>query len=355
MAAREAQQTSQAFSTATFESVSNIDSYVAAFSQITKSTSIHKSLDLSNVGVIPENQADKTNKHLRQFHQTRIYVQNFAGMYHHTKDWSNKTTYLISANLPESLSYSIGSKWSAPLSSFGSNSLFNALMQVVGSKFGIASGINRATTLKIWDGVDPLSLSLKIPVLDDGYEQEQNQTGYRTNLAEALEFLGCLCLPKEDLQFGFYVPPPSPLDISIKYGKDKTDAINFHSTKARIMIQLGGILLLDNCIIEGIDVEYPNTKTLIRHHYANGINPGGTSTGTDYLTPLLAFVTIKISTVEAITSETFSKMLWLKAHSMGKGQADVYTVASKTASTMGNILTEAKDTVKNDWLNPLKK
>ena len=81
------------------------------------------------------------------------------------------------------------------------------------------------------------------------------------------------------------------------------------------------MLLVDNCIIEGINVSYPNTKTMIRHYYDKSMGQIGRS-GTDYLVPLLATLTINITTVEAMTADYYSNMLWLKNNTMGKGSAN---------------------------------
>lgn len=324
---------SKIFNTASVGSVVN-SGFNSTYNNLikTKNRSVHKSLDFSNVG-IPTGESS-SNKNLRQFHQTRLYIQDFGGMYHHTDmSGSSSNTYLISANLPESFSYKIGSRWEAPLSAFG-DAKFNALMQTLGNSLTneLPSGINRATTLKIWGGTEPLSFSLRIPVIDDGYQSEENATGVSTNLAEALEFLGSLCLPRLETYTGFYTPPPSPLNISIKL-YDKAKSLNFHPTYGRIMLQLGGILLVDRCLIESIHVEYPNTKALIRHTYANE-KVGETASGNTYLTPLLAYVTIGITTVEAITSDTYSHMLWLKQQSnMGSGNIHVWNGIKQAADT----------------------
>lgn len=289
------------------------------YEQWAKVASNHKALDFSNIGMplTSLSGADSgAEKHLRQFHQTRIFVENYGHMLHHTKNEQTSSTYIISANLPESFSYGVGSKWSAPLSDFG-GSTFNALMQLGGSAarqmgFDIkdASGIHRAAHLLIWGGSEPLEFSITIPVIDDNYGTK-TKDDISTNLVEALEFLGCLCLPGGTNAAGFYTPPPSPLQANIKFTSNTTLSLN--TNFARVMVQIGGILLIDRCILKGIKVDYPNTKTLIKHTYPQSISPG--NTGTSYLTPLLAKVTINFSTVEAMTSELYSKMLWLKPQS----------------------------------------
>lgn len=292
----------------------------------------HKSLDFSNVGMPTDNSGGDAAKRLRQFHQTRLYITDYDGMLGHgtAVDGNKRSTYLISANLPEKFSYKVGSEWSAPLS-FG-NEIGNALMQLGGSdalnqagnifkddlnlgdKFKSLS--NRVSTLQIWNGTKPLELSIRIPVIDDGHPNQQGSSvGKHTNLVEALEFLGSLCLPKvkqtEGVDFGFYTPPPSPFNVSAKFTENfgvSAKASNY----ARIMLQLGGILLIDRVIIKSIQVDYPNTKGMIRHWYESSIVPGESYENGSYLTPLLAEVTINLCTVEALTANTYSKMLWLK-------------------------------------------
>jgi len=315
-----------------------------AYEHLAKKASVHKALDFSNIGMPlttlkGANSGDE--RHLRQFHQTRIFIEDYSGMLHHGEK-QKSSTYLISANLPQSFQYGVGSKWSAPLSDFGGAS-FNALMQFGGSAFrqmgfdvNNASGIHRAAHLLIWGGSEPLEFTLKIPVIDDNYGTK-SVDDISTNLVEALEFLGCLCLPNGTNAAGFYSPPPSPLQANIKI-TDKT-TIKLNTNFARIMVQIGGILLIDRCIIKKVAVEYPDTKTLIKHTYSEAIAPG--QTGMSYLTPLLANVTITISTIEAMTSNLYSKMLWLQPQkSAGAMNADLSVVGNwvrdKYNSIMGN-------------------
>lgn len=312
----------------------------ALYEQWSKSATNHKALDFSNIGMpltAPGGANAGDEKHLRQFHQTRIFIENYGEMRHHTEQKQMSSTYLISANLPESFSYGIGSKWSAPLSDFG-GSTFNMLMQLGGSVVrqlpiegldGVkdASGIHRAAHLLIWGGSEPLEFSLTIPVIDDNYGTK-TVNDISTNLVEALEFLGCLCLPGGTNAAGFYTPPPSPLNVNI--GITDGFDLNMNSNFARIMVQIGGILLVDRCILKKVSVEYPNTKTLIKHTYPQGIRPG--ETGTSYLTPLLAKVTITFSTIEAMTSDLYSRMLWLKP------QEGAGTLSSDALKPVGNFV-----------------
>lgn len=288
----------------------------------------HKSLDFSNVGM-PTNYTSNSDatKRLRQFHQTRLYIMDYSGILAHGEMLNTKNnTYLISANLPESFGYQIGSEWKAPLQQFNSDTM-NTFVQFGGNNLirnagfeGVAdntqSGINRVSTLLTWNGSDRLKLTLDIPVIDDGHPNDSTTgVGLRTNLAEALEFLGSLCLPKGGAgEWGFYQPPPSPFDFSFTHtpaasGNSKTWTLQ-SPNHARIMLQLGGMLLVDNVIIEKVKVDYPNTKAMIRHWYSNSMQVG--NSGMSYLTPLLAKVSISVTTSEALTANTYSNMLWLK-------------------------------------------
>lgn len=331
----------------------------------------HKSLDFSNVGMPTQNSKGNQVKQLRQFHQTRLYIMDYDGvMAHNVEQQKRNTTYLISANLPEQFSYTVGSNWTQPFQQFSSATM-NGLIQLGGKEAinritgdqeagnEIQSLTNRVMTIQTWNGSMPLDLKLRIPVIDDGHPSESSVgVGIRTNLVEALEFLGSLCLPKSSGHLGFYEPPPSPYDFSYtsyKKGSDGkyTDEVdnskfNFHgqaNNHARIMLQLGGMLLVDNVIVKSISVDYPNTKTMIRHWYA----PGGTQVGTNgqsYLTPLLATVTINITTSEALTAQTYSKMLWLKQQtdqgSFKVSNSDIEKVQKYGGEAVGGLMNIAK-------------
>lgn len=313
----------------------------------------HKSLDFSNVGMPTSGGG---NQRLRQFHQTRLYIKEYGGMMQHGKVNPNnaKQTYLISANLPENFSYTIGSKWAQPLAAF-SNANVNMLMQMGGhnilnmagnSSIAQSLGINgnwgdsvqsmnnRVASFYAWEGSDPLKLSLQIPVIDDGHPNGTNSsTGLHTNFVEALEFLGSLCLPKSGAgELGFYQPPPSPYEGDFEIFNTN---LKLSANKAHIMLQLGGILLVDNIIIEKISVTYPNTKTMIRHWYKGDINPGYSNQGdSTYLTPLLAVLTINLTTAEALTAQTYSNMLWLKQQGdQGKMKGAMLNSSTDTSNT----------------------
>lgn len=342
-------------SASNIESVYFLDSFYNSVYNGQGSADAYKSLDFSDVAIYgtknPVGGAQDEN--FRHFHQMRLYI-DYGETLHHNAGYNGKT--IITANLPERIQYSLNSKWEAPLN-FG-DATFNLLMQmgaqaIPDKDYKIPSGTLRVSSLKVWTATEPLTLNLTIPVIDDG----NDLTG--TNLVEALEILGSLCLPRYG-NLGFYTPPPSPLSLSIKYdtvrknekerefGKTFTMAV---ANSARIMLQLGGILLVDNCIVESVSVEYPNTKAQIMHDYSNIENvPKFGMTGAKYLHPLLAIVNLKISTLEALTSDTYSRMLWAKPQSnQGKVEADITPLTSVAQWLVNKTIGDSGD---NGTQNP---
>lgn len=289
---------------------------------------LFKSFDFSNVALY----GDSADSNFRRFHQMTLYIQ-VPSVYNHANQNIRKgQTIILSSNLPQSISYKVGSKWEQPLNF--QNATLNLLMQMAGSAISknLASGVARASTMKVWNGSDNLSLSLKIPVLDD------STSSSGTNLVEALEILGSLSLPSLG-GYGFYIPPPSPLRASIIYSNKNMERKTFTMASggaARIMLQLGGILLVDRCIIEGFTVKYPNTKTMIKHDY---VQENFGVTGNEYLHPLLAEVTLNITTVEAMTANTYSRMLWARdQNNQGAGSLDTTPVTDWIHKNTGGVI-----------------
>ncbi len=338
--------------TATSRNLDRVDNEIAAldsiYNQVSSNKELHKSFDFSNIGIYNDNSDFVTgdDSNFRHFHQMRLYIQ-IPSYFKKAEPTvlANTDTILLTANLPESISYTLGSQWQAPLN-FG-NGVTNLLMQMGGKDLGLgASGVPRATSLKIWNGSDPLSLNLKIPVIDDGQDES------KTNLMEALEILGMLALPTLD-GGSFYVPPPSPLNATITYAKDIATAagksnnvgtLNLNNGKVgRILLQLGGVLLVDNCVIESITVTYPNTKAMIRHDYS-GLNVNYGKTGAMFLHPLLAEISLKIGTIESTTANTYAKMLWGKPQG-NQGKLSFNASKGVLGVITGGIYSGVKNTI----------
>ena len=311
----------------------------------------HKAFDFSDIGLEggSQNEGRINPYNFRKFHQTSIYVYN-PNVEKFGEGFENAySTAMITSNLPESFSYSLNSQWENPLN-FGSG-LFNLGAQLFANtseNTKIPSGVSRATSFKIWKGTEPMKVVIDIPVIDDNYNLS------KTNLNEALEVLGSLVLPRyRDSSWGFYDPPPSPLQLRYTFENNPTEDdwknIN-NSQNARIIVQLGGILLLDHCVIERVDVTYPNTKAQIRHTYRTvnkkDINYGNTNK--DFLQPLLANVKITVSTIEALTYDNYYKMIWGKDQSSGTLQLDLAWLKNIKKAAYGFMAGEDLDKVLAD-------
>lgn len=301
---------------------------------MTNNADVFKSLDFSNVAIYGKGKdldSASDDEKFRHFHQMRLFIES-GSTYHHNESGSYKT--VITCNLPEQIQYALNSKWQAPLD-FG-DATFNLMMQIgaqaMPQGYKIPSGTLRVSSLKIWTSTEPLTLDLTIPVIDDGNDVSG------TNLVEALEILGSLALPTYNNGSLFYTPPPSPLSLDINYGTVAWDSSKRHpgtfnmsvTNCSRIMLQLGGVLLVDNCVVESVQVQYPNTKAQIMHDYSTiAHRPDFGETGAKYLHPLLAVVKLRISTLEALTAETYAKMLWAKPQAdQGKVNADLTPVTN---------------------------
>ena len=270
-----------------------------------------RSLDFSNVGI---------KNDMRRWHQTIIYIQDVDTLTYNGDSVSTKN-YVITANLPESFNYTIGSEYESPIQ-FGS-SVGNLAAQAVTE--GAGSGVLKAGTIKIWKGSKPMSFTLDIPVLDDGWSAA-NQNGKATDLMESLEILSCLCLPRyaekqgeyselaEFLSAFSYQPPPNPIAATISYKDDdgNSQTLKVAGGTGKIMCQVGGMLLVDNCILESIDVSYPNTKAMLKHTYSQSTEiASGIAGNVEYLTPIIANLKLKFFVPVALSAEDYRNMIWL--------------------------------------------
>ena len=74
----------------------------------------------------------------------------------------------------------------------------------------------------------------------------------------------------------------------------------------------------------------------IKEYYGN--NSINTNAGKYYLTPLFANVTIKITTIEATTANTYSRMLWMNDQTdQGHGSADASWVLPATKDALNEV------------------
>lgn len=272
--------------------------------------------DLSDTKVAQE------SENFRVYHQTNIYVSDFKFFHDPTKQHSNIEKFKLSANLPKSFSYSFGGTWEQPIAGAANSSIDNFFVQAggrpvaslidaftnytMGTKtedaiLANASSLsNLTTTSLVWTKADPMEIQLEIPVFDDrtvnaGYEAN----GRNVNLREALNLLSNLALPNlPDGNFsGWLVPPPNPLKVMLG------NVASLPTTSyAKVRVQIGGMLALNNCALTKVTVKYDNTRSLVKQRDA---------LGNIYLSPLFATISLSFKTVLGMTRLEYGDMLYL--------------------------------------------
>lgn len=316
------------FTTPITDAVESFEVYSAAKSNTEKYKRSYRALDFSSVGL----GNSKDGLKFRRYHQMTLYIYDLPSEegFGNTKG----SNFVIASNLPETFTYSIGSEYEAPFNRFGSG-LTNLVAQIATN--GEYSSTLRAGSVKIWAGGKPLSFSVTIPVVDDAFEGDIGN-GFSTNFMESLEVLGRMCLPRlateakpikgEKNKFKYILskvgalkPPPTPARLDVTYDTDKKEILDNGKEVAitankpiastgRIDVQLGGMLLVQNCILEGMNITYDNTKTMIKHDYSRANTYAEKK---EFLTPMTAKLTLNFSTVTLLTSQAYTDMLWLKS------------------------------------------
>ena len=289
-----------------------------------------------------------TSSPLKQFHALTFYFRD-----------SNKPTNgaIITSMLPETFTYSIGGNYTSPISLSGgelSNTIANLLTE--GSKSLAFS----ADTSVIWQSPKRMEIVFKIPVFDD------SGTGTHRNYQEAIELFSEAILPEvgED---GLYNSIPGPnlfrvlahrategsktkaaATFSEMASRTKGQAIKHLYGRAgiwdRICVQIGGMLLLDWCVIKDLKVTFPNTKAQVLHDFRkrgtmgvfsvddtmclmtdNAPDPSNVSLHGGYnykvhLQPIQAELEVTVSTVMGITRATFKDMLFQNTSRKAEGK-----------------------------------
>ena len=111
--------------------LNSMDSLDHVYSAINSNAEVHKSFDFSNVALFADNKDHLGNDdaNFRHFHQMRMFIQ-IPEYLKKAQRLNNTNTLLLTANLPEKLSYTLGSNWETPLGSvLGGSGLNNLLMQ----------------------------------------------------------------------------------------------------------------------------------------------------------------------------------------------------------------------------------
>lgn len=301
-----------------------------------------------------------TESKLKQFHGLTFYFRNSR-----TGDGA-----IITSMLPESFVYSIGGNYSNAIKLLGSE-LINSVASTF-SNGNISTTFNLDTSLT-WQSPKRMELVFRIPVFDD------SATGTNINYQEAIDLFGEAILPEISANATYEsIPGPNLLtamsyrarngksvtmsdrfnDIKNKVSKHITDKsiIGGEETKwDRISIQVGGLLLLDWCIIKDLKVTFPNTKAMVLHNYTgyhkDQVDDRGNETYKIHLQPLQAELEVTVATVMGVTRATFKDMLYqTESTNQGNKYKDTSSSSSAKINDSGTSQTKSvktyEDTVK---------
>ena len=254
---------------------------------------------------------------LKQFHALTFYF----------RDTNSGEGAIIASMLPESFTYSIGGKYGAPVK-LGQSELVSAFFkEMTNGNLSLQFGVS---TAQIWNNTENMDIVFRIPVFDD------SGTGSHINYQEAIDLFGEAILP-EIGQDGQYESIPGPsiitaLEYRASHGLHTRGSSFFKDLQSgasevsdyivggkqkhwdRISVQVGGMLLLDWCVIKNLKVTFPNTKAMVLHDYTNKDRTNSLHSDYNYyahLQPLQAELEVTVSTVMGITRMTFKDMLYL--------------------------------------------
>lgn len=263
-----------------------------------------------------------TDSPLKQFHCATFVFRNISD--------ATQGAILTTA-LPNKIKYSFGGRWQSQFSALGAENFVGTLVSSLTSgQYNAGFDISTATT---WANTEPMTILLQIPVFDD----VGSNTG--VNYQDAIELLAEAALP-DTTGAGAYTKIPGPTAWqqiitreSDPKGKEKdanmaTRALEYvgnqvvstgsfiagfsEETEAnpwqRITLQLGGVLLMDWCIIKKVSVEFPNTKHQVLHDWS-AVETNGRKM---HLQPITAIIEVEISTVQGLTLDKFRRMIRLQ-------------------------------------------
>ena len=190
------------------------------------------------------------NSPMKQFHAVTIVLRG------------PQDQAVIAAALPEKLQYTIGSKWNVPFKSTNASTSFRSLIQeMTGNQYSLKWVYGNCL---VWEDAEPLVMKLKIPGFDDGLDQTQ------VNYQDVMKLLGEAVLP-EIGKSGQFSSLPGPSMMSVldnteniagtgtadkveKAFKEFKDSYSHQSKWPRITVQIGGLLLIDYCIIKNVSI-----------------------------------------------------------------------------------------------------
>lgn len=291
---------------------------------------------------------------LGKYHRKSILKQ-FHALTFYFRDTTKGDGAIIASMLPESFTYSIGGKYGTPFK-LSADTLVSALAQEVSN--GNLSFNFAVDTAQIWNSPKPMELIFRIPIIDD------SATGSHINYQEAIDLFGEAILPEMGAD-GSYESVPGPslvtaLEYKASHGKHTRASTYFKRKRDlssrkiqesingiqkhwdRISVQVGGLLLLDWCIIKDLKVTFPNTKAMVLHNFK------GYKKGFDYrahLQPIQAEIEVTVATVMGVTRATFKDMLYQTKSEKDEQTLDDEINATKSAEDSKKQL----DAVSEDW------
>lgn len=299
------------------------------YSKIRQNLNAYKITNKKDVRCLDLTDADMSNSPLKRFHQVVICGnsveplsqgadENLIGGYKNTED------YVITAQLPNSFRYSIGSNWSEPFKSVLDFSSANGLTSA--ATYGQNSALFGLATMSVWESPTPLQIQLTLSCLDD------IATGSNQNTLEAIDLFSRWSLPYEVNKWGMYagLPGPAVPPISLKYNKydengklvekngESADlTIGNKKDSTRLSVLVGGMLFMDYCILKQVEVSYPNTKAQYLHdyHVATFTRGAKEADAGIRLLPVRCDITLTFQTIMGLTQTNFRNMLALRNNS----------------------------------------
>lgn len=281
-----------------------------------------KCLDLSST-------YGNVNNPLKKFHQVTMYfgetdVIKTEATGRNAKDDKNEEHYLIgpyiiTSNLPDTLSYKIGGTWSKPLDWTADAMVDMILRTASGEKSSLRT---MASTGLMWTNTEPLEITFTIHAFDD------TASGSHVNVQECLKILGTYALPDEGDSVYRNVPSGVDLGITIKtknkdprtlFGKGSQTDGSHKSYPKKLDILLGGMLYLESVSLKQFTVNYTNTKNMLLHHWGK-TQTGGYGIG-QRLLPMTADITITVTTVRGLSRLNYNKMLMLNSDTGAQQQS----------------------------------
>lgn len=259
----------------------------------------------------------------KKFHQLTMYLHGVGP--------SGVT--VLTANLPEQIQYTVGSKWGDPIK-FDTSGIVNMAFQSL-SKSN-SSSVLRATTAQIWNGPEPLQLQFTIKVFDETSTDSVN------NFQECLRDLGAVCLPTvESSAVSMYKNVPAGANLSVGFKTNDLNATMGSATGPYISLLIGGMLYVKKLVMKQFTVNYNSNKAMILHEWptANGQDSRGRG---QRLLPMTAEISFQLQTVEGLDRGSYTSMLMMN-HGNDNNQltGNMSMVADLTTDTDPNASTPA--------------